>query len=50
MFIKFDGKHLRLTLKTLFMDDIQEISFPPKPQDESAQQSGGRSIISVLFS
>jgi stage IV sporulation protein FB len=30
------------------MEDIQEISFPPKPQDESTQSSIGRSVISIL--
>lgn len=31
------------------MVDIQEISFPQKPQDESAQQSLSRSIISIII-
>jgi stage IV sporulation protein FB len=31
------------------MEDIQEISFPQKPQDESAQQSTGRSMISIII-
>jgi stage IV sporulation protein FB len=31
------------------MEDIQEISFPQKPQDESAQPYIGRSIISIII-
>jgi Zn-dependent protease len=31
------------------MEDLQEISFPQKPQDESAQPSIGRSIISIVI-
>jgi stage IV sporulation protein FB len=31
------------------MEDIQEISFPPKPQDESLQQSTSRSVISIII-
>ena len=31
------------------MEDNQEITFPQKPQDESEQQSIGRSIISIII-
>jgi len=31
------------------MENVQEISYPQKPQDESAQQSIGRSVISIVI-
>ena len=31
------------------MEDVQEISYPQKPQDEAAQQSLGRSVISIVI-